>query len=45
LRLRGDSAVFSLAEGALPDTRFSGGGAVTWPEDTILYDLQYPTST
>ncbi|HUF34880.1 MAG TPA: translocation/assembly module TamB domain-containing protein [Gemmatimonadales bacterium] len=40
VRLRGDSAVFSLAEGALPDTRFSGGGAVTWPEDTILYDFQ-----
>ena len=40
VRLRGDSAVFSLAEGALPDTRFSGGGAVTWPADTILYDFQ-----
>src|SRR5918994_7196995 len=38
--LRGDSAVFSLARGALPDTRFSGGGAVTWPRDTILYDFQ-----
>ena len=40
VRLRGDSAVFSLAEGALPDTRFSGGGAVTWPRDTILFDFQ-----
>ncbi|HEX6106005.1 MAG TPA: translocation/assembly module TamB domain-containing protein [Gemmatimonadales bacterium] len=40
VRLRGDSAVFSLAEGALPDTRFSGGGAVTWPDDTTLYDFQ-----
>ena len=39
--LRGDSAVFSLARGALPDTRFSGGGAVTWPRDTILYDFQF----
>ena len=38
--LRGDSAIFSLARGALPDTRFSGGGAVTWPRDTILYDFQ-----
>ena len=38
--LRGDSAVFSLSRGALPDTRFSGGGAVTWPRDTILYDFQ-----
>ena len=40
VRLRGDSAIFSLSRGALPDTRFSGGGAVTWPQDTILYDFQ-----
>ncbi len=40
VRLRGDSAVFSVARGALPDTRFSGGGAVTWPQDTILLDFQ-----
>ncbi|HEY9015276.1 MAG TPA: hypothetical protein VIM84_09465, partial [Gemmatimonadales bacterium] len=40
IRIRGDSAVFSLSEGALPDTRFSGGGAVTWPRDTILFDFQ-----
>ena len=26
--------------GALPDTRFSGGGAVTWPHDTTLFDFQ-----
>jgi hypothetical protein len=38
--LRGDSAIFSLERGALPDTRFSGGGAVTWPRDTVLYDFQ-----
>jgi translocation and assembly module TamB len=38
--LRGDSAIFSLSRGALPHTRFSGGGAVTWPRDTILYDFQ-----
>jgi translocation and assembly module TamB len=38
--LRGDSAIFSLSRGALPDTRFSGGGALTWPRDTILYDFQ-----
>jgi translocation and assembly module TamB len=38
--IRGDSAVFSLSRGALPDTRFSGGGAVTWPRDTILFDFQ-----
>jgi translocation and assembly module TamB len=40
VRIRGDSAVFSLSRGALPDTRFSGGGAVTWPRDTILFDFQ-----
>ena len=40
VRLRGDSAVFSLSRAALPDTRFTGGGAVTWPQDTILYDFQ-----
>ena len=40
VRIRGDSAVFSLSRGALPDTRFSGGGAVTWPRDTILLDFQ-----
>jgi translocation and assembly module TamB len=40
VRIRGDSAVFSLSEGALPDTRFSGGGAITWPRDTILFDFQ-----
>jgi translocation and assembly module TamB len=40
VRIRGDSAVFSLARGALPDSRFSGGGAVTWPRDTILFDFQ-----
>jgi translocation and assembly module TamB len=40
VRIRGDSAVFSLARAALPDTRFSGGGAVTWPRDTILFDFQ-----
>ncbi|HWB41859.1 MAG TPA: translocation/assembly module TamB domain-containing protein [Gemmatimonadales bacterium] len=38
--LRGDSAIVSLDRGALPDTRFSGGGAVTWPNDTVLYDFQ-----
>jgi translocation and assembly module TamB len=40
VRIRGDSAVFSLSRGALPDSRFSGGGAVTWPRDTILFDFQ-----
>ncbi len=40
VRLRGDSAIFSLEHGALPATEFAGGGAVTWPRDTILYDFQ-----
>ena len=40
VRIRGDSAVFSLSRAALPDSRFSGGGAVTWPRDTVLFDFQ-----
>jgi hypothetical protein len=40
VRLHGDSAIFSLSRGSLPDTRFSGGGAVTWPHDTTLFDFQ-----
>jgi translocation and assembly module TamB len=39
-RIGRDSLVFSLERGALPNTRFAGGGAVTWPQDTILYDFQ-----
>ncbi|MEP7175095.1 MAG: translocation/assembly module TamB domain-containing protein [Gemmatimonadales bacterium] len=44
VRLHGDSAIFSLSRGALPDTRFAGGGAVTWPHDTTLFDLQVTSS-
>ncbi|MBA2627063.1 MAG: hypothetical protein H0U85_03555, partial [Gemmatimonadales bacterium] len=40
LRFHGDSAIFSLSRGALPNTRFSGGGAVTWPRGTTLFDFQ-----
>lgn len=40
VRLHGDSAVFSLERGALPNTVVSGGGAVTWPNGDILYDFQ-----
>jgi translocation and assembly module TamB len=40
LRIAGDSAVFSLERGAMPGSEFSGGGAVTWPRDTLLYDFQ-----
>jgi hypothetical protein len=39
-RIGRDSLVFTLRRGALPGTRFVGGGAVTWPQDTILYDFQ-----
>ncbi len=38
--IRGDSAVFSLEHGALPNTEVAGGGAVTWPHDTLLFDFQ-----
>ncbi len=38
--IRGDSAIFSLERGALPNTAVSGGGAVTWPHDTLLFDFQ-----
>jgi translocation and assembly module TamB len=41
IRIRGDSAVFSLARGALPDTRVSGGGALTWPNGPTLFDFQF----
>jgi TamB, inner membrane protein subunit of TAM complex len=44
VRLHGDSAIFSLSHGSLPDTRFSGGGALTWPHDTTLYDFQVTSS-
>ncbi len=40
LRFHGDSAIFSLSKAALPGTRFSGGGAVTWPRGTTLFDFQ-----
>lgn len=40
IRLHADSAIFGFSRAALPDTRVSGGGAVTWPHDTILFDFQ-----
>jgi translocation and assembly module TamB len=39
-RIGRDSLVFTVRRGSLPHTRFSGGGAVTWPSDTILFDFQ-----
>jgi hypothetical protein len=40
IRLHADSAVFGFSRAYLPDTRVSGGGAVTWPHDTVLFDFQ-----
>jgi len=40
VRLHGDSAIVNLSRGSLPNTRFAGGGAVTWPRDTTLFDFQ-----
>ncbi|MGE5090923.1 MAG: translocation/assembly module TamB domain-containing protein [Bacillota bacterium] len=40
IRFHGDSAIFSLRRGAMPNSVFSGGGAVTWPRDTVLFDFQ-----
>ncbi len=40
LRFHGDSVVFSLRRGAMPNSEFSGGGAVTWPSDTVLFNFQ-----
>lgn len=36
---RGDSLGFSLKRGALPDTRASGEGFVTWPHGPLRYDF------
>src|SRR5690606_29996305 len=40
LRLPSDSLVFSLDRGALPNTALAGGGVVSWPSDTVLFDFQ-----
>ena len=42
--IRGDSAIFSLEHGAMPATDVAGGGAVTWPHDTLLFDFQVEAS-
>lgn len=38
-RINGDSLVFEITLGALPGSRFQGGGAVTWPEGPLLFDF------
>ena len=39
-RLKGDSVIFSLERAALPHTVVAGGGAVTWPRGTVLFDFE-----
>lgn len=41
IALPSDSAVFRVERAALPRTVVTGGGAVTWPRDTILYDFRF----
>ncbi|HXG44694.1 MAG TPA: translocation/assembly module TamB domain-containing protein [Gemmatimonadales bacterium] len=36
---RGDSLAFTLHRAALPNSRFTGGGVVTWPRGPVLYDF------
>jgi hypothetical protein len=38
-RIHGDSLVFEITRGALPNSRFTGAGAVTWPEGPLLFDF------
>ena len=38
-RIHGDSLVFEITRGALPASRFQGGGAVTWPDGPLLFDF------
>ncbi len=40
LTFHDDSLIFSLRRGALPNTRFSGGGAVLTPPGHTFYDFQ-----
>ena len=39
LRLKNDSITVSVVQGALPGSEFHGGGVVSFPTDTLLYDL------
>lgn len=36
---RGDSLAFTAHQAALPNSRFSGGGVITWPRGPLLYDF------
>ncbi|HXW96528.1 MAG TPA: translocation/assembly module TamB domain-containing protein [Gemmatimonadales bacterium] len=36
---RGDSLAFTAHRAALPGSRFTGGGVITWPRGPVLYDF------
>ncbi len=36
---RGDSLAFTLHRAGLPNSRFTGGGVITWPRGPLLYDF------
>lgn len=38
-RINGDSLVFEVTRGALPNSAFQGAGAVTWPDGPLLFDF------
>lgn len=42
---QGDSLRFRFERAALPGTVVSGGGAVRWPQDTILFDFTLDADT
>jgi hypothetical protein len=39
LQVKGDSLIFAVESGALPNSQISGGGVLTWPEGPIWYDI------
>ncbi len=41
---RGDTLAFTLHHAALPGTRATGGGVLTWPEGPVLYDFTLDAS-
>jgi translocation and assembly module TamB len=39
IQVKGDSLIFAVESGALPNSQISGGGVLTWPEGPIWYDI------
>jgi hypothetical protein len=39
IRTPHDSLIFEITRGALPHSRFTGAGAITWPDGPILFDF------